>query len=479
VLGIVASLALGAVLVPFRSHLSIATSGLVLVLPVVGGVALGGFVAGLVSVAAGFVVYDFAFIPPYYTLTVGAAQNWLVLVVYIAVMLLVSLVVSRLNEVRAESMARARNAEHLFELSERLLASPSLEDLGGSIVRDVREIFGLSGVALLLSIDERLAVVASAGASIGRTEIENLSTRSRVPVSLITGASREVVHTLALTTSGRPVGLLVTKGEVSDSTMREFLPTLANQLALALERAQLRERALRAELLEEIDRLRQALVGAVSHDLRTPLATMKVASTTLLDPNSALGETETKELYALIDLQTDRLTRLVTSLLDMTRLEAGVLQVHRTSRRVADLVEEALEPLRPLFDGRRVDLRFPDPLPEVWVDQLLVGQVLTNLLENADRHAPAGSEITVEAEPDQESVKLSVTDRGPGVPVADRESVFESFVRFDTGGRAGLGLALAKTFVDAHGGRIWVEDAAGGGARFVFTMSTTSNVGGG
>jgi two-component system, OmpR family, sensor histidine kinase KdpD len=101
--------------------------------------------------------------------------------------------------------------------------------------------------------------------------------------------------------------------------------------------------------------------------------------------------------------------------------------------------------------------------------------VLTNLLENADRHGPPGSEITVQAEPDGDSVRLSVTDRGPGVPAADRESVFESFVRFDTGGRAGLGLALAKTFVDAHGGRIWVEDAAGGGARFVFTMPVSAD----
>jgi two-component system, OmpR family, sensor histidine kinase KdpD len=470
VLGVVASLALGAVMLAFRSHLSIATSGLVLVVPVVGGVALGGFVAGTVSVAAGFVVYDFAFIPPYYTLTVGTAQNWLVLVVYIGTMLLVSTVVSRLEKVRAESMARARNAQHLFELSERLLASLSLEDLGDSIVRDVLETFGLSGVALLLAIDDRLSVMASAGESIGEKEIENLSRHSRVPVSLTTGASHEVVHTLALSTLGRPVGLLVMQGELSNSTMRELLPTLANQLALALERAQLRERAMRAEVLEEIDRLRQALVGAVSHDLRTPLATMKVASTTLLDPGSALGEEEKKELYALVDLQTDRLSRLVASLLDMTRLEAGVLQVNRSARRVADLVREAMESLATVLDGRPVDLHVPDRLPEVSVDQLLVGQVLTNLLENADRHAPAGSAITVEAESKGESVRLSVTDRGPGVPAGDRESVFESFVRFDTGGRAGLGLALAKTFVDAHGGRIWVEDAESGGARFVFTL---------
>ena len=476
--GVVASLGLGAAMLPLRPHLGVATSALVLVVPVVAGVVTGGFVAGLVSVAAGFLVYDFAFIPPYWTLTVGAAQNWAALGVYVVVMVLVARVVASLGEARSASAARAGNARHLFEVSELLLAERPLDELGSSIARAVREFFGLSGVALLLSVDDRLEVVASSGTSMGDEELARLGRASHQPVALSTGTSSDAVHTLALVASGRPVGLLVMRGPLADPTLRELLPTLANQLAVALERVQLHERALRAEVLEQVDDLRRALVGAVSHDLRTPLATMKVASTTLLESSDALSDTDVKELYGLIDLQADRLSRLVTSLLDMTRLEAGALTVEKVPWRVLDLVTDAVSALRPSLKDRRVDVVLPDGLPEVGVDHLLIGQVLTNLLDNADRHGPPGTAVTVAGETHGEGmVALSVTDRGPGVPSGERQSVFESFVRFDTGGRAGLGLALAKTFVEAHGGRIWVEDVAGGGARFVFTVPVAAGGG--
>jgi two-component system sensor histidine kinase KdpD len=459
-------------MIPLRTHLSLATSALVLVVPVVAGVVTGGFVAGLVSVVAGFLVYDFVFILPYYTFTVAAGQNWVALGVYAVVMVIIARVVASLDEARATSSARAKNARHLFELSEFLLAERHLDDLGQSIVQAVEQTFALDGVTLMLSLEGHLEVVASSGLPIEGNDIAKLQTPAGKPVRLATATSTgTTVHTLALAASGRPVGLLVMRGSLNDPALRELLPILANHLALALERAQLHELAVRAEILEEIDRLRRALVGAVSHDLRSPLATIKVASTTLQDSGHSLLETDSRQLYRLIDLQTDRLTRLVTSLLDMTRLEAGVLKIERTPSSALDLIGEAVAGMRPALDGRRVDVSLPDDLPVVEADSLLIGQVLTNLLDNANRHAPLGTSITIAAEPcDRAAVALSVTDRGPGVPAKEHESVFESFVRFDTGGRAGLGLALSKTFVEAHGGRIWVEDASGGGARFVFTL---------
>ncbi len=475
--GVLASAGLGAAMLPLRSHLNIATTALVLVVPVVAGVVTGGFMAGLVSVAAGFLVYDLVFVPPYYTLRVGVAQNWVALGVYTIVMVLVARVVAGLGEARAASNARAANARHLFELSELLLADKPVADLRQSIVQEVRESFGLSGVALLLSVDGRLEVVASSGTSIGEAELAQLRPGARVPVPLSSQTSGETVRLLALSASGRPVGLLVLRGVPSDAALRELLPTLANHLALALERAQLHERALRAEVLEESDRLRRALVGAVSHDLRTPLATIKVASSTLLDPNNALSETDAYELHSLIDLQADRLTRLVTNLLDMTRLEAGVLQIRKASWSVLDLVTEVVAGIRPSLKEHEIEVLLPEQLPAVEVDHLLIGQVLTNLLDNANRHGPPGTPITVAGELDDNDLALSVADKGPGVPPGEREAVFESFVRFDTGGRAGLGLALAKTFVEAHGGRIWIEEPPGGGARFVFTLPLAAHNG--
>jgi two-component system sensor histidine kinase KdpD len=394
--------------------------------------------------------------------------------VYAVVMALVARVVAGLDEARAASLARARNARHLFELSELLLTRRTLDELGQSIVLAVQDMFGLSGAALLLSVDGQLEVTAASGVPVGEEELAHIRRGSWVPVPLSTATGHDTVHTLALVASGRPIGLLVMRGQLTDGTRRELLPTLGNHIALALETAQLHELAIRTELLEEMDRLRRSLLGAVSHDLRTPLATMKVASTTLLDPDRSLSADDTAELHSLIDLQTDRLTRLVTSLLDLTRLEAGVLKVDRSPWPVLDLVGEAVAGIRPALPDRRVDIDIPDDLPPVEVDHLLIGQVLSNLLENAHRHGPPGTAVTVSARREGEWVAISVADCGPGVPPAERESVFESFVRFDTGGRAGLGLALAKTFVEAGGGRIWVETAPGGGARFVLTVPASA-----
>lgn len=224
-------------------------------------------------------------------------------------------------------------------------------------------------------------------------------------------------------------------------------------------------------MLEQVDRVRHDLVGAVSHDLRTPLATMKVATSTLLDLHADLSVEENRELYALLDIQTDRLTRLVTSLLDMNRYERGVLHVERRPSVVLDLVGDALAGLRPALGDREVVLEMPANLPTVDVDPVLMVQVVANLVDNAERHSPEGEAIRVGAQLTDDVIELSVTDRGKGVPDDERESVFHSFVRFDTGGRAGLGLAIVKAFIEAHGERVWVEDAPSGGARFVVTMA--------
>jgi two-component system sensor histidine kinase KdpD len=255
------------------------------------------------------------------------------------------------------------------------------------------------------------------------------------------------------------------------ATVREVLPILANHIAVALERAQLRERVLHAELLEEVDRLRRSLIGAVSHDLRTPLATIKVASSTFLDKSNVLSGEDADELHGLIDMQADRLTRLVHSLLDMTRIQSGALEVRPRAWAVRDLVSEAVAELQSSLTDRVVELDLPDPLPLVDVDPLLIVQVLANLVDNANRHGPGGTPITVAAAMTRRGrLGVSVSDHGDGVPVRERKAVFEKFVRFDTGGRSGLGLAIAKAFVEAHGEHIWVEEASGGGARFVFTL---------
>ena len=464
-------MALGAALVPLRAHLGVATDGLVLVVPVVVGVAVGGLGAGLATVAAGFLIFDYVFIPPYYTLTVGVAQNWVALGVYVVVMAMVARVVARLDEARGASLVRAQRARDLFDVSELLLADRPVSELAQIIVDAVVVRLGIAGATLLRSSTGGLEVLAEAGRPVAEEAIGRLRPNARLPVALSTDVSDAEAQTLALVTDGRPVGLLVLAGVPRERALRELLPTLANHFALALGRAELNERVRQAELLEEVDRLRHALVGAVSHDLRTPLSTIKVASSTLVDASATLSRADTNELHELIDSQADRLDRIVSDILDMTRIQAGVLEVRSQPWSVLDLVAEVVAALRPAIADRAIDLDIPPRLPKVSVDHALIEHVLANLLDNADRHGPPGTPILIEAAvPTGDRVAISVSDAGPGVAADEREMIFDSFVRFDTGGRAGLGLAIAKAFVRAHGEEIWVEEAPGGGARFVFTL---------
>jgi two-component system sensor histidine kinase KdpD len=255
---------------------------------------------------------------------------------------------------------------------------------------------------------------------------------------------------------------------------RALLGTFANQAALAVERAQLQEQALRTRLLEEIDRWRGAMMGAVSHDLRTPLASVKAAVSSLRQNDAGLSETDRADLLELIELQSDRLARLVTNLLDMTRVESGALAVRPALIPLDELVEEALAAVDGLVPRSRVQLEAPSDLPLLQIDHVLVGQVLANLLENAARLSPPDRPIRVSARttggPTVPLVEISVADDGPGIAVEERERVFEMFSQNSGGGRAGLGLAIAKAFVEAHGGRIWIDPGTTHGARIVFTV---------
>lgn len=469
--GFTAVAALSVGMLPLRSHLAVSTAALILVIPVVVGAVIGGFVAGLVSVTAGFLAFDFLYIPPYNTLNVGTAQNWTALGVYAVVMLLVARVVARLDFSRSEAERGGEVARRLSDLSELLVGDRPVDDLLDTIVSAVHTVFSVPGVSLLVLDEGRLRVAASAGEPLSDAELHRLDAGSGEPVRVgtVSGGPGEL-RSLALVASDRPVGILALRGLPTSAIDRAVLNTFANDAALALERARLREQALRTQLLEEVDRFRQGLMGAVSHDLRTPLATIKVASSTLVNRAASLSPAQARELYSLIEVESDRLTRLVTNLLDITRIEAGVLVIHRTPVPVGQLVRDALRALEPALGGRRVDVALAFGLPEVSIDPLLIGQVLINLLDNANRHSPGDAFLEVSAAYHGDHVTVSVSDHGPGIPADQREQVFNRFARLDTGGRAGLGLTIAKTFVEAHGERIWYEEAPGGGACFVVSL---------
>jgi two-component system sensor histidine kinase KdpD len=467
-------------MLPFRSHLSVAAAALVLVLPVVAAMVMGGAWVGLVAVVAGFVVLDVAFIPPYGTLTVGNAQNWVALIAYVAVVLLLARVVSRLQQLRADAARSAADSRRLLQLSELLVADKPVADMLEIVASSVLRAFDLETVALLLPSEETgyLEVVASVGVELVGESLDRILPAPGTPASL-TGSvvAGALLRQIPLTAAGRPVGLLVLRGRALDVHDRALLATYANHAALAIERAQLRHQALRADLLQEVDEWRAALVGTVAHDLRTPLASIKVAVSDLRDPGVVLGEAARHDLLETIEEQTDRLTRLVSTVLDLWRLEAGARRPRREPVPVEDLIDEAAALVESSFDASLLRKHVPPGLPELEVDPTLIAQALANLLENAARHSPPGAAIVVEARRRRGSpdvVELAVSDSGPGVAPDQRELIFDLFHRGADGGRAGLGLAIAKAFVEAHGGRIGVGSSRAGGARFVMTLPASS-----
>lgn len=454
---------LTAVMLPLRAHLSTATTALVLTVPVVVGVANGSYRSGVASVIAGFIVYDFFFIPPYLTVYVGETENWVALAVYAAVMFPVARVVGGMNLARAQARERGLQIRRLFELSTLLVEDRPLSDLLPLIVTTLTDVLHACQVELLLPHGEHLDVAAHAGAAIPPDERRHL----------INGNASSDSVELALVASGRPVGLLVIRGSTINSQEREPLLLFANQIALAVDRAQLREQALRAELMEEVEHLARVLVAAVSHDLRAPLSAIKASSSILADPQlcDTLDQSAHQELATLIDSQSDRLAALVTSVLDMSRVQAGVLKPRSSVTCVSDLVSTVIADLPETSPARRADVHAPADLPPVDVDTVLIGRVLTNLLDNASRYAPPNTPITLTAKRSGDThITVAVTDRGPGITANRREEVFGVFIRREADTGTGLGLAIAKTFLDAHGQRIWVDETPGGGATFCFTL---------
>jgi len=463
--------ALSAVMVSDRRHVAVATAGLVLVLPVVAGVVLGGFLAGAVAVVAGFFAFDVLFIPPYDRLSVGRAANWVALVVYGIVMVIVARVVASLREAQTEAHRNDEVTRQLYRLSDALIARQGLAELLGVVAETIASTFGARWVTVLLPDGEALAQVASAGEAISEEERAALSPAAGRAESLSRSEGAELFTRVALSANGRPVGLVVLAGGALDAHNRDLLHTFANQAALAIERAQLQEQVLHGELLEEVDRWRRALMGAVSHDLRTPLASVKTAVSTLRRDDVELVAEDRGELLALIEEQSDRLARLVTNLLDMTRIEAGTLELRRETAAVADLVAEATLTLGASAGLSSLHTDLPGDLPLVDVDPLVMVQVLANLIDNALVHSPAGTRVEVTAATEGDHVRLAVRDHGPGVPEAEREGIFAMINRRSGAGRAGLGLTIAQTFTEAHGQHIELVSPPGGGASFEVTMA--------
>lgn len=416
-----------------------------------------GRVGAVVGTVLAFLALSYFFTAPRGSFDVQKGDDLVALVAFAIASGTLSWTVSRLDRLRRVAQQRERETQIRLDLTTRLMAGEDPDTVVAGAAEALVALFGLTACSLR---GPDGSTTATAAGTPGRLTVVRIG-----PLEVEATARRE--H--PLTTADRAL-----------------LEALVAGLATAIDRLRLEADAREARIEAQVGRTRSGFLSAVTHNLRTPLASIKAASSTLRASDLELDADDRAELVDTIYDETDRLERLVTNILELSRIRAGALDVQRHAVDVRDLAQAAVRRLRPLARAHRVRLDVAPDVPDVEIDVEMMEQVFGNLLENALKYAPPGSEILVSArktaaEPAREAsgpfwVEIRVADHGVGVPVADRERIFEEFTRVDARPDAtgtGLGLAIVHALVTAHGGRVWCEETPGGGATFVFDLPLT------
>jgi two-component system sensor histidine kinase KdpD len=499
-----------ALMLPIRGHLNVLNVSLLYLILVILVALFARRWTSIATAPVAFLFSDFFFVRPYYTLSVARVNHLLTLFVFLAVATVTSQLVYRIQQRTIEAVERGRRMETLYGLSQSLIGDITLEPMLAAIAQRVVGLLGVGACALLLpDAQGRLVVHAGIGAlpdpadrddagllqwafehgqpaasgpgwgrviaprslrGHGRQSARRLTTRRLAALYIPISAGQRAIGVMRV---AQPA-----EGGRFSAEDQQLLATFANQAALALERVRLADEATRAAVLERSDQLKSALLSAVSHDLRTPLASIKASATSLLQEEIVWSRDDQRDLLQAIDEETDRLTRLIGNLLDLSRIEAGVLRPQRDWNDVAELVADTIARVRPALGGRAVEVALAPDLPPARFDYIEIAQVLVNLLENAAKYSPPGAPISVGAQRVGAWLELTVADRGVGVPAGEEERVFEKFYRVanrpGTAG-AGIGLSVSQGLVEAHGGRIWAAAREGGGSVFHFTLPLGDN----
>jgi two-component system, OmpR family, sensor histidine kinase KdpD len=441
-------------LAPFRNAINLTSDVLFFLAAVIAVALVGGFLPAVLVAIAGSLLLNYYFTPPIYQWTIAEANNALALVIFVAVGLAVSSVVD--GAARRSKQAARASAES------ELLVTAAGSVLRGqqaltAVLDRVREAFGMESVTLLERapgpagprgpVTGWVPVATSGGPELTRPEDADVD----VPV-----------------TDSLTLGL---RGRALPASDRRVLGAFAAFAAAALEQQRLAAEAEAARPIAEADRMRTALLAAVSHDLRTPLASAKAAVTSLRSRDVQWNAEDRDELLATADESLDRLSRLVDNLLDMSRLQAGALSVFPRPADLEEVVSRSLDDLGPA--ARQVIVEMPATLPEVQVDPAILERVIANVTANALRHSPEGSPPRLTASSLADRVELRIVDRGPGIPEAGRDRIFVPFQRLgdtDNTTGVGLGLALSRGLTEAMGGTLDPEDTPGGGLTMAISL---------
>jgi two-component system sensor histidine kinase KdpD len=437
----------------------------------------GAVIASVVNVTTFF----YFFIPPYRTWTILEPRHLWTTMVLLTVAVLTSALTSRLRRQTEMTQQREQRTAALYSLSHDLAVGRTEGELCDIAVRHVAETFKSRAIVLRPKDTGGLAPRSSIGPdSYEPDEAGWAAAREAMTTGRATGrgiAPDSTARASYLPLAGTRgvigvIGVLAPTGlSLEDPEPRQFLQTFAALTATAIERALLGEAAQKAKLQVEAEQLKNSLLSSVSHDLRTPLGAITGAASALLERDAAFDATS-KDLIATVLEEAEHLNRVVSNLLDMTRLESGRVQLHKEWQPAEEVVGAALTRVEARLGSRPVKTHVPDDLPLALLDSVLIGQVLINLLENAIKYTPSGSPLAVSVAREVDRLCFEVRDTGPGVPATEMDKVFEKFHCVKQPGvppGVGLGLAICRAIVEAHGGRIWVENCSPG-ARFRFTI---------
>ena len=448
---------LTAVLLPFRDTLSLPSFILLFLTTVVGVALIGGMWPAITAAVAGSLLINFFFTPPTHTLTIADPENLFALAVFVVVAAAVSMIVDVAARRTREAARAGADAEILSALAGHVLRG---EGAVPSLLARTRETFGLVSVTLL---ERRPEAGQGPDDRSDPASWRIVATSGGEPCTCPDAAGTDVDVDGDL--------VLAARGRLLDASERRVIEAFAAQMAVALRQERLEEEAGQARPLAEADRMRTALLAAVSHDLRTPLAAAKAAVESLRATDVEWSPEDRAELLETADESLAKLDRLVANLLDMSRLQAGVLGVAAQPVAVEEVVPRAVDDLGPLAAEVKIDI--PHDLPEVVADPALLERVLANLVGNAVRYTPAGENVLVTASRYGDRAEIRIIDRGPGVPRDAYDRIFLPFQRLgdrDNHSGVGLGLALARGLTEAMGGRLSPDETPGGGLTMILTL---------
>jgi two-component system sensor histidine kinase KdpD len=414
---------------------------------------------------AAMLAYDYFFLPPVGQFVIASPENWVALVAFLGTSLVASQLATRVRREADTAQRQRREIERLYSFSQQLLVEGNVIQLLNAIPNHIVDVFEVGAASLFLINKQKF--YRSGGGEAHFDEEEMRSAANREEPLII--PSRNISF-VPVRIGVQPLGSLGISGPI---LTRKTLEALGTLVAIAAERARAVERLGKAEAAREGEQLRSALLDSITHDLRTPLTSIKASVTSLLSQPQA-PESNRRELLTIIDEEADRLNQLVGDAAEMARLDAGEFELKLERHSIDEIVSAAIEQCRPFLAARPVNIHVDAALPPVRADFSRIKDVLVRLLENANAYSTAGTPITVSAEVSDGSLVTSVADQGPGIEDMEVGLIFDKFYRgkdqrFQVQG-TGMGLPIAKAIVEAHGGSIGVTSQLGHGSVFYFSL---------